>query len=224
EITSLGRRGKYLLLGLDNGATVVVHFRMTGSLIYYPEARAGGKHTHVVISLDRGQLHYTDQRKFGRLQFVPAGELPALTCLNKLGPDPTSEDFTLEAFAGRLNGKKTAIKAALLDQTVLCGLGNIYADEALFRAGLLPGRASGELKLSELIILYDAVRLTLEQGIAAGGTTFRDYRDADGNTGSFQHSLRVYGRGGLPCPVCGRALSKTKVGGRSSVYCADCQH
>ncbi|MDR1069970.1 MAG: bifunctional DNA-formamidopyrimidine glycosylase/DNA-(apurinic or apyrimidinic site) lyase [Gracilibacteraceae bacterium] len=224
SVASLDRRGKYLLLGLDNGATVVTHFRMTGSLIYYPQPAPPARHTHVIIHLAAGQLHYADQRKFGRLQFVPPGELGALACLNKLGPEPLGESFWLEYFAIRLNGKKTPVKAALLDQTIICGLGNIYADEALFQAGILPFRESGGLKFSELFLLYDAVRLTLRQGIEAGGTTFRDYRDADGQSGSFQNRLRVYGRGGQPCLVCGRPLQKIKIGGRASVYCPDCQH
>jgi formamidopyrimidine-DNA glycosylase len=223
-VVALGRRGKYLLLELDDGATVVVHFRMTGALVYYPRARAGDAHTHVIIGLTRGQLHYTDQRKFGRLQFVPAGELAALACLNKLGPEPLGPDFCLEYFAMKLKDKKLSIKAALLDQTIVCGLGNIYADEALFRAGILPFRPAGGLRLSELFLLYDAVRVTLTEGIAAGGTTFRDYRDADGHSGSFQHQLQVYGRGGQPCPTCGLPLAKVRVGGRSSVYCPECQH
>ncbi|MDR0433832.1 MAG: DNA-formamidopyrimidine glycosylase [Gracilibacteraceae bacterium] len=223
-VVSLNRRGKYLLLGLDDGSTIVAHFRMTGSFVFYPRPRAGSKHTHVIISLTAGQLHYTDQRKFGRLQFVPAGELAALACLNKLGPEPIAEDFDLEYFAKKLDNKKSAIKAALLDQTIICGLGNIYADEALFRAGILPFRPAGSLKLSELFLLYDAVRVTLREGIESGGTTFRDYKDADGHSGSFQNRLRVYGRGGLPCLNCGRALTKIKVSGRASVYCADCQH
>ncbi|MDR1604531.1 MAG: bifunctional DNA-formamidopyrimidine glycosylase/DNA-(apurinic or apyrimidinic site) lyase [Gracilibacteraceae bacterium] len=224
EIVALGRRGKYLLLELDDGATVVVHFRMTGALVYYPRARAGDAHTHVVVNLTNGQLHYTDQRKFGRLQYVPAGELATLACLTKLGPEPTGEDFCLEYFARKLDGKKTAIKAALLDQTIVCGLGNIYADEALFRAGILPFRPAGTLRLSEVFLLYDAVRLTLTQGIAAGGTTFRDYRDGDGHSGSFQNQLRVYGRGAQPCLTCGLPLHKVRVGGRASVYCPGCQH
>jgi formamidopyrimidine-DNA glycosylase len=224
EIAALRRRGKYLLLELDNGAALVAHFRMTGALIYYPRAQAEANHTHVVISLAEGQLHYTDQRKFGRLQFVPPGELDSLTCLKKLGPDPVTDNFDLEYFAMKLDNRKAAIKTVLLDQTVICGLGNIYADEALFCAGVLPFRAAGSLRLSEVFILYDAVRVTLNKGIAAGGTTFRDYRDADGNSGNFQRQLKVYGRGGLPCLTCGFPLAKIRVGGRASVYCAECQH
>lgn len=222
-IEHLDRRGKYLLINLSNGLTMIVHFRMTGRLIYYTEKQPVDKHTHVVFYLDEGELHYSDIRKFGRIQLVPTRYTSEISSLAKLGPEPLDDSFAFDKLGQRLAKKKTNIKAALLDQTVIAGLGNIYADEALFRAGILPGRNTNSLKVSEIILLYNSICEILNEGINAGGTSFRDYRDADGNRGLFQESLMVYGRGGQNCKACGEILSREKIAGRTTVFCQNCQ-
>ncbi|NLI93582.1 MAG: bifunctional DNA-formamidopyrimidine glycosylase/DNA-(apurinic or apyrimidinic site) lyase [Peptococcaceae bacterium] len=222
-IENFDRRGKYLLIGLNNGITMIVHFRMTGRLIYYPEKQPVDKHTHVVFYLDEGEMHYSDIRKFGRIQLVPTQKASDISSLAKLGPEPLDECFAFDTLGQRLAKKKSSIKAALLDQAVIAGLGNIYADEALFRAGILPGRNTQSLKVSEIILLYNSICEVLTEGINARGTSFRDYRDADGNRGSFQENLMVYGRGGMECKECGSLLQREKIAGRTTVYCSQCQ-
>ncbi len=223
EIESFARRGKYLLINLSRGLTMIVHFRMTGRLIYYADQQPREKHTHVVFYLDQGELHYSDIRKFGRIQLVSTSEAMQVASLAKLGPEPLDELFAFDQLGQRLAKKKSTIKASLLDQKVIAGLGNIYADEALFRAGIQPGRRTESLKVSEIIKLYNAIGEVLAAGIKAKGTSFRDYRDADGNKGSFQYNLMVYGRGGLECIVCGQKLERQKIAGRTTVFCPDCQ-
>lgn len=222
-IDSIDRRGKYLLIHLSKGLTMIVHFRMTGRLIYYPEKQPADKHTHVVFYLDEGELHYSDIRKFGRIQLVPTRKALESSSLAKLGPEPLEESFAFDKLGQRLAQKKSTIKAALLDQKVIAGLGNIYVDEALFRAGIKPGRNTSSLKVSEIILLYNSIYDILTEGIKAGGTSFRDYRDADGNRGLFQENLMVYGRGGQECKDCGERLVREKIAGRTTVYCPNCQ-
>lgn len=222
-IEGLGRRGKYLLIYLSGGLTMIIHFRMTGRLIYYPENCSADKHTHAVFSLDKGEMHYSDIRKFGRIQIVPAHDAAGLPSLAKLGPEPLDEEFTLDRLRNLLMGKKTQVKGALLDQKVIAGLGNIYVDEALFRAGILPDRQTSSLQPSEIKRLFKGIVEVLQEGIEARGTSFRDYRDADGNKGLFQETLRVYGRGGLECKNCGQILTRQKIAGRTTVFCRKCQ-
>jgi formamidopyrimidine-DNA glycosylase len=224
KVESVGRRGKYLLINFDGGATLILHFRMTGKLVYYEEEHEPDKHTHAVFYLEKGQLHHSDTRKFGRIQLIETALKDEVPAIAKLGPEPLDSLFTLEIFGQKLSSKKSNIKAALLDQEVIAGIGNIYADEALFRAGIRPDRKTKSLKVSEVILLYDAIQKVLKEGIEAGGTSFRDYRDGDGNKGLFQENLKVYGRAGLPCKICGSILEKTKIAGRTSVYCPVCQN
>ncbi|KUO66297.1 MAG: formamidopyrimidine-DNA glycosylase [Gracilibacter sp. BRH_c7a] len=222
-IVDIGRRGKYLLIDLDKGLTMIIHFRMTGRLIYYSQKQPPDKHTHIVFYLENGEMHYSDIRKFGRVQLVPTKDIHKVASLSKLGPEPLDESFAFDKLGKQLSFKKKCIKASLLDQTVIAGLGNIYADEALFRAGILPERVTGSLKASEVILLYNSICEILNEGIEARGTSFRDYRDADGNKGSFQDRLMVYGRGGQECKICGQALERKKVAGRTTVFCTQCQ-
>lgn len=222
-IESIDRRGKYLLINLSKGLTMIVHFRMTGRLIYYSEKHPVDKHTHVVLRLDQGELHYSDIRKFGRIQLVPTQMTTEIPSLAKLGPEPLDESFAFDKLGQRLDKKKCSIKAALLDQKVIAGLGNIYVDEALFRSGIHPRKVTASLKVSEIILLYNSIYETLSEGINAGGTSFRDYRDADGNKGQFQERLMVYGRGGQECKDCGTKLAREKIAGRTTVYCPNCQ-
>lgn len=224
RIQKLERRGKYLLILLDEGWTLIAHMRMTGRLHYHAEPRDPEKHTHVVFQLERGELHFSDVRKFGRIQAIPTSQTFTHSSLRKLGPEPLDVAFTPEVLQGRLQKKKVSLKAALLDQGVLAGLGNIYVDESLFRSGIAPDRRADSLSEDEVVKLHGAIQNVLQAGIEAQGTSFRDYRDANGEKGSFQVSLQVYGRGGEPCRVCGQALERKRIAGRTTVYCSFCQH
>lgn len=223
KIESIGRKGKYLLIYLEEGWVIVAHMRMTGRLLYYHEETALAPHTHVVLKMDHGELHFNDQRKFGRLEAVPAAELESYPALAKLGPEPIGPDFSLPSLCERLAGKRVNVKAALLDQTIMAGLGNIYADETLFQARIAPERLVCDLSQGEIERMAAAARNVLEESIAVRGTTFRDYRDADGAAGEFQGFLKVYSRAGEPCVVCGRPLEKVRLAGRTTVWCPYCQ-
>jgi formamidopyrimidine-DNA glycosylase len=224
SLQSIERRGKYLLITLDAGWSIIAHMRMTGRLNYYSKGCEPEKHTHVVFKLSKGELHFTDTRKFGRLQLVRTEERLEQPSLKRLGPEPLEDEFTPEELGRRLSPRKVAIKIGLLDQSVVAGLGNIYADESLFRAGISPERPSNSLSKNELEKLYFAICGVLQEGIKAQGTSFRDYRDANGEKGAFQNELKVYGRGGEACFICGRTLEKKRMGGRTTVFCTVCQH
>ncbi|MHB1653951.1 MAG: bifunctional DNA-formamidopyrimidine glycosylase/DNA-(apurinic or apyrimidinic site) lyase [Desulfitobacteriaceae bacterium] len=218
------RRGKYLLIELEQGWSLIAHMRMTGRLLYYPQAHEPERHTHVVFGLDHGELHFADLRKFGRIQVVPTSERWKVPSLAILGPEPLSLEFTPEVLMERLKRKKSNLKTVLLNQSVLAGLGNIYTDESLFRAFLAPERLADSLSLAEVVLLHRAIQEVLREGIAAQGTSFRDYRDANGAKGTFQNSLQVYGRSGEACLLCGMLLTKKRLGGRTTVFCPRCQH
>jgi len=223
KITSIERRGKYLLITLDEGWSIIAHMRMTGRLVYHPDSYEPEKHTHVVFKFTKGELHFTDTRKFGRLQLVRTAQREKQPALAKLGPEPLEESFSAKELGRRLASRKQAIKVVLLDQTLVAGIGNIYADEALFKAGIAPERLANSLTEEETDRLYTAICQVLRDGIAAKGTSFRDYRDANGEKGDFQNELNVYGRGGEPCRCCGQLLSRIRLGGRATVFCSNCQ-
>jgi len=219
------RRGKYILIDLDNGAGLAVHLRMSGRLMIVDKKAPPERFLRVRIGLSSGRdLRFEDMRVFGRIWYVPPGHTFAeiIPTLAELGIEPL-EDLDGAHLGRVLKGKKQAIKSALLDQRVLAGVGNIYADEALFRSGIHPLRSAGALKPKELQALASAVREVLENAIRARGTTLRDYRDSDGVNGNYQHSSWVYGREGEPCKTCGREIERTKIGGRSSHFCTACQ-
>lgn len=223
---NITRRGKYLLLDLSKGLTLVIHLRMTGQLIYHGVERGSVdiiKHTHVIFYFADGELHFIDTRKFGRIQLIDT--LDVQQVMDKLGPEPLDDNFEFDTLGLRLaeRHKSASIKAALLDQEVVAGLGNIYVDEVLFAAGVRPDRSVEELKTSEVVLIHQAIRDILTESIAFQGTTFRDYRDAEGKTGNFQKSLKVYGRGGKPCVICKTKLESQKIAGRSSCFCPQCQ-
>ncbi|MDA8441474.1 MAG: bifunctional DNA-formamidopyrimidine glycosylase/DNA-(apurinic or apyrimidinic site) lyase [Peptococcaceae bacterium] len=218
------RRGKYLLAHLDGSASIVVHLRMTGRWVYCKPDTQLAKHTHVIFQLSDGnELRFTDTRRFGGMELVATQNLVEYNSLLKLGVEPLSEDFTPEILCILLQGKKSKIKSLILDQTNLAGLGNIYADEALFLAGIHPERKAETITAAEALKLHHAIQEVLQKGIANKGTTFRDYVDAEGQQGQNQLSLNVYGRGGQNCVKCGTALGKAKVGGRTSIFCPACQ-
>lgn len=223
RIQTIDRRGKYLLIRLDEDLTLIAHMRMTGRLNYYRDKQEPEKHTHVVFCLDKGEVHFSDVRKFGRIQAIPTSLCFSASSLSKLGPEPLEAEFTPQVLKERFGKKKLSVKAALLDQHVLAGLGNIYADESLFQAGISPERRADTLSDEEILKLHRGIQNVLQAGIDAQGTSFRDYRDANGEKGSFERELQVYGRGGEPCKVCGQTLERIRLAGRTTVYCPRCQ-
>lgn len=223
RIQTIDRRGKYLLIRLDEDLTLIAHMRMTGRLNYYPDHQEPEKHTHVVFRLEHGEVHFSDVRKFGRIQAIPTPLCFSGSTLGKLGPEPLEEEFTPAVLKDRFGKKKVCLKAALLDQHVLAGMGNIYVDESLFLAGLSPDRRVDTLSEEDISKLHQAIQKVLQAGIDAQGTSFRDYRDANGEKGSFEEALQVYGRGGKPCQVCGQTLERIRLAGRTTVFCSICQ-
>ncbi|MGC7845957.1 bifunctional DNA-formamidopyrimidine glycosylase/DNA-(apurinic or apyrimidinic site) lyase [Desulforudis sp. 1088] len=223
-IERLQRRGKYILMELSGGVTMVIHLRMTGQLVYYADPAPPPKHTHLVLRLAQGWLRFTDPRQFGRVLAVPASELDRVGGLKDLGPEPLDPRFTEKELCRLVNGRKQKIKALLLDQRVLAGMGNIYTDEALYLAGIHPDRPAAELTARETKALYSAVKKVLDEGIAFGGTSVRDYVDAHGVEGRFQKMLKVYGKKGEPCPCCGTPIARTVCAGRGTYFCPRCQN
>ena len=221
-LQGFGRRGKYLLLRLDGGRVLIVHLGMSGRMSV-ADAPSGGAHEHVVLHFDDGAvLSYEDHRRFGLMDLADAGRLEDHDLLRSMGPEPLAPDFDGPALAQRLHAKDTPIKAALLDQRVVAGLGNIYVCEALFHAGLSPRRRAGSVQGRRADRLARAIRDVLEDAIAAGGSSLRDYVQASGELGYFQHRFAVYDRADLPCPGCdcGAAVRRIVQGGRSTFYCA----
>ena len=226
-VERMTRRGKYLLLDMSKGLTLVIHLRLTGKLIFHGDPRDHvevAKHTHVVFYFEEGELHFNDARKFGRIQIIDTLDVH-VQVMKKLGPEPLDKEFEFDRLGLRLadHHKNTSVKAALMDQEVVAGLGNIYTDEILFAAGVHPSRPVESLKASEIILIHQAMRDILTKSIASHGTTFRDYRDGEGKSGDFQNNLKVYGRGGMPCFVCETKLESQKISGRSSIFCPKCQ-
>jgi formamidopyrimidine-DNA glycosylase len=224
-VTSVGRRGKYLLVGLDrDGAPeeLVIHLGMTGRLSVVTVGPPTTTHLRARWTLDDGRsLLFDDVRRFGRIAVVPSGEHGSLPTLAALGPEPFDEAFTPEHLRDAVNRSERALKTQLLSQRVVAGVGNIYADEALWRAGVHPG--SRRITRSAAVRLRDAVREVLRAGIEHGGTTLRNYRDAEGGEGSNQRYLDCYGHGGEPCVRCATELRRTVIDARSTVFCPTCQ-
>ena len=222
EIVDVGRRAKYILLTLGSGRMLTVHLRMTGGLVYREAPAPPAKATRLIFDLaGGGQLHFTDARKFGRVRLLAPPEVPEF--LDALGPEPLPDDFTLDRFQALLRGRRGQLKPTLLDQRFLAGLGNIYADEALFRSRLHPQRPIHTLTEEETARLYEAVRTVLQQGITNRGTTLSDYRDARGEKGNNQEQLFAYGQTGQPCARCGTPIERIVVGGWGTHFCPKCQ-
>ncbi len=220
RITNVARRAKYLLMPLDGGDVLLIHLRMTGSLRLRWGQHTAERHTRVALWLDDGwALHFDDPRKFGRLWLTPD---PGAV-LGDLGPEPLEPAFTPRGLADRLRHRRAPIKAVLLDQRCVAGLGNIYADEVLFVARIDPRRPAGELSESEIRRLHSAIREVLAEAIRAGGSTLRDYRAPVGGQGRFQDRWRVYHRAGQPCPRCGERLVCIRLAQRSTHFCPRCQ-
>lgn len=224
KITGMDRRGKYIIINLKGGYSLVIHLRMTGQLVYKDANQEIVKHTHVILSLSNGQeLRYIDQRQFGRLYLLPSSSLQNISGIEFMGVEPLGEDFTKEYFKKELRNKRTKIKPLLLDQTFIAGIGNIYADEALHQARIHPERSASSLNARDVTRLYNAIQDVLKQGIANRGTSFKDYVDGEGKKGDNQNMLKVYGREKEPCPNCKTLIERKKIGGRSSHYCPRCQ-
>jgi formamidopyrimidine-DNA glycosylase len=217
-VVAVERRGKYLLLRLESGLALLVHLRMTGSFGFTPLS-----HERAVIALDDGsRLVYRDVRRFGTWLVLEDAELePYLATKN--GPEPLGSRFTARWLGAQLVRRRAPLKAVLLDQRVVAGLGNIYADEALWRARVSPLRPANELSAAEVARLARAIRAALRTGIERQGSTLSDYRAPDGAAGSMQEEFRVYGRDGEQCPRCRATIAKTRVGGRGTWYCPRCQ-
>jgi formamidopyrimidine-DNA glycosylase len=225
-IRGLRRRAKYLLLDTDAGSALL-HLGMSGSLRVLDSAVPVRAHDHVDLALDDGHvLRFNDPRRFGCLLWQPPGNLHPL--LAGLGPEPLPDASDGAVFDGnylfaRSRGRATSVKAFLMDQAVVVGVGNIYAAEALFRAGISPLRAAGKVSRARYVALAEAVQSILAHAIARGGTTLRDFISPDGLPGYFEQELQVYGRGGLPCRRCGSVLRQALIGQRSTAWCPRCQ-
>jgi len=237
-IDRLRRRSKYILADLSTGETLLVHLGMTGRMIvsgiaapyvpgqFHHAHPLTEKHDHVVFDMEDGaRVTFNDARRFGAMDLMPTDRAEAHPLLAALGPEPLGNDFHAEGLAARLKGRKGPVKVLLLDQRIVAGLGNIYVSEALHRAGIHPERAGGSIPRDGLERLVGDIRAVLAEAIEAGGSSLRDYRQADGELGYFQHSFRVYDRAGAPCPTpgCTGSVQRIVQGGRSSYYCATCQ-
>lgn len=221
-ITDVSRRGKYLLVGTARG-TLLIHLGMSGSLRILPGPAPAGKHDHVDICFGNGSvLRFTDPRRFGCLLWLDGSEARH-KLLDSLGPEPLGASFTGDYLCQLSRARKIPVKSFIMDSRVVVGVGNIYANEALYQAGIHPRRPAGRISRARYRLLADAIREVLGRAIKAGGTTLRDFTDSSGKPGYFKQSLNVYGRAGQPCRNCGAPLKEIRLGGRSTVYCGHCQ-
>jgi formamidopyrimidine-DNA glycosylase len=224
RIGAVERRGKYLVVRFESGRVLLIHLRMTGSLrLAARGSSAGDPHRRAVVRLDDAtDVMYRDVRRFGTWLLLEAGELDDYLS-GRLGPEPLDRRFTARELATRFAGRRAPVKAVVLDQRVVAGLGNIYADEALWYARVQPLRPAGQLTAGEIAAVQKGVRRALRAGIARQGATLRDYVSPDGERGTMQDEFRVYGRAGEPCDRCGTPIEKTRAGGRGTWYCPGCQ-
>jgi len=238
-VEGLGRRAKYLLADLSSGDVLMMHLGMSGSFRigkngapgkYYHERSKNASHDHVVFHMSNGTVvTFNDPRRFGSMKLVPRAKLESEPLLRALGPEPLGNEFDAAMLAKACAGKKTSLKAALSDQRVVAGLGNIYVCEALYRARLSPKRMASTIadrhgrpnERAEKLV--DAIKAVLKDAIEAGGSSLRDHRRADGSLGDFQHNFQVYDREGEPCPSCKGKIKRIVQSGRSTFYCPSCQ-
>lgn len=237
-VTDVRRRAKVLMIDLSSNYTLVIHLKMTGQLVFRGEAVFGAGHpneslvgqlpdksTRVTFTFDDGShLYFNDQRKFGWVRLMPTLEVPTIDFMKKVGPEPLEADFTAEQFAERFKRRaRTSIKAALLDQTVVAGVGNIYADESLWGAKIHPKRLVATITKDEFARLYTELRSVMNTAIEKGGSTDKNYVNAEGKRGSYLTFARVFRREGKPCPRCGTTIIKFKAAGRGTHICPHCQ-
>ncbi len=238
SIIAVRRRAKVLLIDLSTDYTLVIHLKMTGQLVYVGETRFGAGHpndslvnqlpdksTRVTIMFDdNSQLFFNDQRKFGWMKLIPTVEVPNIDFMKKVGPEPLEADFTMKQFAERFTRRaNTSIKAALLDQSVVAGIGNIYADESLWGAKIHPKRLVKTITKAEFDTLYTELRMVMNLAIEKGGSSNHTYVDAEGKRGSYMDFARVFRREGLECPRCHATIIKFKAAGRGTHICPHCQ-
>jgi len=223
RVASVERRGKYLIVRFETDRVLLIHLRMTGSLRHSANGLDDDPHRRALVRLDDGSdIAYRDVRRFGTWQLLEPGELnPYLAA--RLGEEPLDAPFTAARLGRLLANRRAPVKAALLDQRTLAGMGNIYVDEALWRAKIHPLRPAESLERDEVRRLHRAVRTSLEHGLARQGSTLRDYTLPDGGSGSMQHEFKVYGRDGEPCDRCGTPIAKIRVAGRGTWFCPTCQ-
>jgi formamidopyrimidine-DNA glycosylase len=225
RVEAIGRRGKFIFIALGAGRLLVVHLGMSGQLRLVGAATVIENHTHAILDLDDGrQLRYRDPRRFGRLLLGTEDELLTSGTLPRLGPEPIDPTFDADELFKRFRRRRAPLKAVLLDQATVAGVGNIYADESLHRARLRPDRAAGSLSRKSVRRLHESMRESLEAAIRNRGSSVDTYRDAWGELGNQQESLLVYGRAGEPCFTCGRPLAIIRIAGRTTVFCRRCQH
>lgn len=224
RVTGLTRRAKYLIVHFAGGSCLILHLGMTGQLLLLPALQPLDKHDHVIFTLDNGlHLRFRDPRRFGAIAAVEAAGLQQHALLTHLGVEPLSEDFTAEYLFGRSRKSKKPVKNFIMNQQVLVGVGNIYASEALFLAGIYPMRAAGRISLGRWQRLQATIQQVLQEALALGGTTIDDFRNSDGSSGYFQQKLRVYGRKGEACLKCQNTIRAETLAGRSTFYCPKCQ-
>lgn len=234
RVERLRRRSKYILADLSSGETLLVHLGMSGRMMvsgdplgrFVHEHPMPEKHDHVVLHMENGaRITFNDPRRFGAMDLMDTASAESHKLLAVLGPEPLGNDFHEAHLIKAFHGRNTPVKSALLDQRIVAGLGNIYVCEALFRAGISPRRKAGQIAAVRVAALVPIIRQVLTDAIAAGGSSLRDYRQADGELGYFQHSFDVYGRENAPCrrPGCSGAIGRIVQSGRSSFYCPQCQ-
>lgn len=236
-VLDLTRRAKYLLAPLDRGDTLVMHLGMTGRFeiegadreerpgVFHYAVPADPKHAHVIFETEAARrITFFDPRRFGFMDLIPTDAIETHPWFAKMGPEPLSPDLDPSVLAAAFKGRKQSPKTLLLDQRVVAGLGNIYVCEALFRARISPLKPAGTIRKAKIAALVEAIKTVLAEAVAAGGSSISDYAGADGALGYFQHSFRVYGREGEPCPEgCGGVVERIVQGGRSTFYCPRCQ-
>jgi formamidopyrimidine-DNA glycosylase len=222
RVAKVDRRGKYLIVRFESGRALLIHLRMTGAVLT-GTAATPDTHRRAVVTLDDGsEVAYRDVRRFGTWLLLEPAEVDAYIDA-RVGSEPLGQTYRARDLAAKLAGRRAPVKAAILDQRTVAGVGNIYADEALWRARIHPLTPAAALGLEEVKALHRAVRTALRAGIARQGSTLRDYRLPDGGSGSMQHEFKVYGRGGEPCERCGTPIDKIRVAGRGTWYCPHCQ-
>ncbi|MFC4218302.1 bifunctional DNA-formamidopyrimidine glycosylase/DNA-(apurinic or apyrimidinic site) lyase [Pseudophaeobacter arcticus] len=234
RVVALRRRSKYILAELDRGETLLVHLGMSGRMTvsgdplgqFVHEHPQAAKHDHVVFDMENGaRVTFNDPRRFGAMDLIDTAGLAEHKLLRVLGPEPLGNDFHEDHLIAAFKGKNSPVKSALLDQGIIAGLGNIYVCEALFRAEISPKRKAGQLAAARVAGLVPIIRQVLEEAIKAGGSSLKDFRQANGELGYFQHSFDVYGREGEPCKRegCSGTIARITQSGRSSFYCGKCQ-